>query len=76
MKKSDILKMKTIGVYTNSAFSGIRVKDFEYGIDDYVLYTSHPDNKVHRTKIYTNGNGESFLKWNGRRVKFSEILRV
>jgi len=81
MKKQDILKMETTGVYYGKIC--LSVKEIEHDIDDYVICVSYPDwsnpnlnNKTHRVKIYENMNGTFYINVRGIRVPLNEIVRL
>ena len=62
----------------NYGFGGIEIKDILYDIDDYVVFvagtlTSNP--KIHKSKIYNNGD-RAFFKYNGQRIYLDECMRV
>lgn len=77
ISKKDILKMKTIAVYSKG-YNGIEVKEIEYGIDDHLLCVSNicgHRQTAHRLKIYYT-KGRPYVKIYGCRVPLDECLRV
>lgn len=77
MKRSDILKMKSIAYY--SGFSGLEIKKFEYGIDDYVLCVSGAwggEKQAHRVKVNYTRSGAAYIKIHGYRVPLNECIRM
>lgn len=70
---------KPAGVLSTSTWGGLVILDFEYGIDDYCLCGFNFGNgneNLRWRKIYTNLNGNQFIKINGQRYNFSDFMRI
>lgn len=77
MKKSDILKMKSIAYY--SGLSGLEIKEIEYGINDYVLCVSGAwcsKKQAHRVKINYTPRGYAYIRIHGYRIPLNECFRM
>ena len=75
VEKMEIKNKETIAYY--SGWGGIEIKDFVYGIEDYVEYVGnawHGGSTVHRTKIYTTPNTAYFI-YAGHRISLAECIR-
>ena len=74
-EKQKYLEKEYIGYY--SGYSGIEIKDIQYGIEDYIIFVAgawYGKKSVHRSKIYC-GNRDYF-KYNGNRIYLDECLRA
>lgn len=68
-----------ISFLSTSAYGGIVILDFRFGIDDYCLcgFNFGKGNENLRwRKIYTNLNGNQFIKINGQRYNLSDFMRI
>lgn len=77
MKKSDILKMKSVAYY--SGLSGLEIKKIEYGIEDYVLCVSgawSSKKQAHKVKVNYAANGNSYIRIHGYRIPLNECIRM
>ena len=77
MKKSDILKMKSVAYY--SGLNGLEIKEIEYGIDDYVLCVSGAwggGKQAHRVKINYTTRGDAYIRIHGYRIPLNECIRM
>ena len=80
MKKSEkieILQKRSLGYI--SALSGCEIKDFEYWINDYVIFvawawTWHPT--IHRAKIRYYVNGDPYFLYRGYTLKLSDSIKM
>lgn len=76
MKKTDILKMKSVAYY--SGLNGLEIKKIEYGIDDYVLCVSgawSSKKQAHRVKVYYTGDNPYFMV-HGYRIPLNECIMM
>lgn len=71
-------------IYNFTAFSGLKIKDIEYGIEDKIIanffYYSEVENKVieekeRKYKIYSTNKG-SYFNYKGNRYYLSDFIRV
>lgn len=71
---------KVIGMKPISAFGGMVIYDFEYGINDYVIWGYEFDGKSEkkrRSKVYyTTRSGRAYFKNNGRREYLDEFMSI
>lgn len=80
-EKEHFLQKESIAYY--SGCNGIEIKDFEHGIDDYVIFCANAwysdskgkKNTVHRAKVYTN-NRHSYFRYNGYTIPLDECIRM
>jgi hypothetical protein len=62
-----------------SGWGGIEFKYIEYGIEDYIYCISnawHSPKKYHKCKIYSNNNGDMYIKINGIRIYLNECIKI
>ena len=77
MTHSEIKAAPTIAYY--SGLNGIEIKGIEYGIEDYILFTSNAwtgKPTAHRTKVYYTATDNIYFKCNGYRIPLNECIRV
>lgn len=70
---------KPIGVYADSAFSGIVILAVEYGIDDIVITAAEYDGRrtgIRRHKIYQTPSGRCYIRKYNRRYYLENFLNV
>lgn len=78
-EKKNVIAMPTAGIYSEGIGYGVLVKTFEYGIEDYAIFTVVCGGRetAHRRKINYSSAGERlFFNIDGRRVYLDEVLRV
>lgn len=76
-KKEICLNNKSFAYY--SGFNGLEFKHIEYGIEDYIYCVSGSWNgkpKYHKLKVYTDNNGNSYLKLHGYKINLNECIRM
>lgn len=77
MKKSDILKMKSVAYY--SGLSGLEIKKIEHGIEDYVLCVSGAwcsKKQAHKVKVNYTTRGDAYIRVHGYRIPLNECIRM
>ena len=71
--------MENIAYKPFTAFIGIVIHGFEYGIDSKVIFSYQFDGqtvgKIHKCKIYSNANGSDYFLFCGRREYLRDYLR-
>ena len=78
MKKAEKLKYlekEYIGYY--SGYSGIEIKDIQYGIEDYIIFVAgawYGKKSVHKSKVHYGKR--DYFKYNGNRIYLDECLRA
>lgn len=68
--------MKTIAYF--SGFDGIEIKTIEYGIEDYIIYTSGAwigKSEVHKSKIYYTGTENDYFRYGNNHIRLNECIR-
>jgi hypothetical protein len=76
-KKEIIQNTKPFAYY--SGYSGIELHHIEYGIDDHVYFiagTRTANKSYHKSKVYFNLNGDSYIKFNGNRIPLGECIMM
>lgn len=76
-KKEICLQNKSFAYY--SGFGGLEFKKIEYGIEDYIYCISgawRSKKSYHKLKIYTDKNGNEFLKLHGYKIQLDECIRM
>lgn len=78
MTKKEICKNNKPFAYI-SACGGIELNKISYGINDYIYFTANSwsgKKSYHKSKIYYNNNGDSYIKLNGIRYGLNEAIRI
>lgn len=76
-KKEICMQNKSFAYY--SGFGGLEMKHIEYGIDDYVFCVSGAwtsKKSYHKLKLYSDNNGESYMKLHGYKIPLSDCIRM
>lgn len=82
MKKEEKIKnLNKKSIWYRSGCNWLEIKDLEYGINDYVIYTinnryNRKNLKVKRSIIRYNKKGDPFFICDGYTVKFNDIIRM
>lgn len=70
---------KIIGVYAQSAWSGLACYAFEYGIEDYAIiafvYNGTQTGPKRKYKIYASAKG-LYIVWRNHRYYLSDFMRT
>lgn len=77
MKKSDILKMKSMAYY--SGLDGLEIKAVECNVNEYVLCVSGAwtsKKQAHRVKINYTARGNAYIRIHGYRIPLNECIRM
>ena len=70
---------KAIGVIPMSVFGGIEILDIIYGIDNYAVACFNfgtGRQQIRRHKIFSTESGRSYIRKQGDRYYFDQIMRV
>lgn len=72
------IETKYIAVLHDSAFTGIGIINFDYGIEDYCIteYFSQTEKKKAKNKIYSTSKGRSYIVKYGKRYYLDEFIRL
>lgn len=75
-KREMASKPKPIAIKPTSGFGGMAIYDYEYGINDYVIwgYTIGPEKKRRSKIYYTKTTDRAYFKNNGRREYLDEFI--
>lgn len=76
-EKQYYLEKEYVGYY--SGYSGIEIKDIQYGIEDYIIFVAGAwcsKKSVHRSKVYYAPSGRDYFRYNGNRIYLDECLRA
>lgn len=76
MKKSDYKNSKTIAAYGLCNTAALLIKEIIFDIEDYVIYETSYDNKIHKAKIYYSNDDQDYFIYNGTKILLSECLRI
>lgn len=61
-----------------SGFSGIEIKEIQYGIDDHIIFVAGAwcsKKSVHRSKVNYTQAGRGYFLYNGSRIPLDECIR-
>ena len=72
--KNNYMDSKNIAVHYSFPLCEIRA--IINGLDDYIIFYSIEDCKMHQAKVKYNTNDNPYFNFVGRRVKLSECYRV
>lgn len=83
-EKQYYLEKEYVGYY--SGYSGIEIKEIQYGIDDYIVFVAGAwcsNKSVHRSKVYYTvglkspyGDARAYFRYNGNRIYLDECIRA
>ena len=73
--------MEVIASKAFSAFDGIVIHGFEYGVDaDKVLFSYQVNGetvgRIHKCTIYSNASGAAYFRFRGRREYLRDYMRI
>lgn len=74
-EKQYYLEKEYVGYY--SGYSGIEIKDIQYGIEDYIIFVAGAwagKPTVHKAKIYYTDN--PYFRYNGYTIHLDDCLRT
>ena len=72
--KNNYMDSKNIAVHYSFPLCEIRA--IINGLDDYIIFYSIVDCKIHQAKVNYTTKGDPYFNFVGRRVKLSECCRV
>ena len=72
--KNNYIDSNDIAIHYNYPLCEIRA--IINGLDDYIIFYSIVDCKMHQAKVQYNTKGDPYFNFAGRRVKLSECYRV
>ncbi len=65
-----------MGICTLSNFGGITIYNIEYGIEDYVIYRWFNEERLYKSKLKVNKEGESVFRIGNTWYNLNEFMRV
>lgn len=65
-----------MGICTLSNFGGISIYNIEYGIEDYVIYKWFNEERLYKSKLKVNKEGESVFRIGNVWYNLNEFIRV
>lgn len=80
MTKKEHCQKESIAYY--SGFSGLEIKDVEYGINDYIYcvsgcwYGDESNKSYHKLQVYYDRKGNSFIRLHGYKIPLDEWVRM
>ena len=77
MAKKEICQSnETVAYY--SGWGGIEIKEFEYGIEDYIYYVAnawYSPKTYHKSKVYYDSD-IPYFKYNNHKIPLNECIRT
>lgn len=73
-----ILELPTIATYNYGFYEGVEIKRIDYGIDDYVIYTTRHGNdkpRIHKVKIRYDRDSQAYIFVDDWKIYLNECLR-
>ena len=65
-----------LGICTLSNFGGVTIYNIEYGIEDYVIYRWFNEERLYKSKLKVNKEGESIFRIGNVWYNLNEFMRV
>ena len=65
-----------MGICTLSNFGGITIYNIEYGIEDYIIYKWFNEERLYKSKLKINKEGESVFRIGNVWYNLNEFMRV
>lgn len=75
VEKKAYIEQSALGYW--SALGGLEVKDYQYGIEDYVVVVANAwygKKSVHRVRVRIAPNGDNFILLFGQRFMFMDCI--
>ena len=78
-KKDICTSQETVAYY--SGFGGLEIKEFEYGIEDYVYFVANAwqgksKHTYHKAKVYYDADDKVYFKYQGVKIPLCECIRT
>ena len=67
---------KPLGVCTLSNFGGVTIYNIEYGINDYIIYQWFDNDRLYKSKLKVNKEGESVFRIGNTWYNLNEFIKV
>ena len=65
-----------LGICTLSNFGGITIYNIEYGIEDYIIYKWFNEERLYKSKLKINKEGESVFRIGNVWYNLNEFIKV
>ena len=65
-----------MGICTLSNFGGITIYNIEYGIEDYIIYKWFNEERLYKSKLKINKEGESVFRIGNVWYNLNEFIKV
>lgn len=65
-----------MGICTLSNFGGVTIYNIEYGIEDYVIYKWFNEERLYKSKLKVNKEGESVFRIGNVWYNLNEFIKV
>ena len=65
-----------MGICTLSNFGGVTIYNIEYGIEDYVIYRWYNEERLYKSKLKVNKEGESVFRIGNIWYNLNEFIKV
>ena len=65
-----------MGICTLSNFGGITIYNIEYGIEDYIIYKWFNEERLYKSKLKVNKEGESVFRIGNVWYNLNEFIKV
>ena len=65
-----------MGICTLSNFGGVTIYNIEYGINDYVIYKWFNEERLYKSKLKVNKEGESVFRIGNVWYNLNEFIKV
>ena len=65
-----------MGICTLSNFGGVTIYNIEYGIEDYIIYKWFNEERLYKSKLKINKEGESVFRIGNVWYNLNEFIKV
>ena len=65
-----------MGICTLSNFGGVTIYNIEYGIEDYIIYKWFNEERLYKSKLKVNKEGESVFRIGNTWYNLNEFIKV
>lgn len=65
-----------MGICTLSNFGGVTIYNIEYGIEDYIIYKWFNEERLYKSKLKVNKEGESVFRIGNVWYNLNEFIKV
>ena len=65
-----------MGICTLSNFGGVTIYNIEYGMEDYIIYKWFNEERLYKSKLKVNKEGESVFRIGNTWYNLNEFIKV